>query len=140
MRVDSPHVRKPKTVLDSGFHALDSGFQVLDSSLCRSVELRFWIPIVSGIPDSLSCIPESKAQDFVFHKQTFPRFRNRDSLTWSGLMPSLVMGNPRTNALNEVTMEQKYNFKPKLNLRLITFGRGLGSPLKDVSVTKDKSK
>ena len=52
-------------------------------------------------------------------------------------MPSLVMGNPRTNALNEVTMEQKYNFKPKLNLHLITFGRGLGSPLKDVSVTKD---
>ena len=37
-------------------------------------------------------------------------------------------------------MEQKYNFKSKLNLRLITFGRGLGSPLKDVSVTKDKSK
>ena len=29
------HVRKSKTVLDSGFQAVDSGFQVLDSSLCQ---------------------------------------------------------------------------------------------------------
>ena len=29
--VSSPHVRKPKTVLDSGFHAVDSEFQQLDS-------------------------------------------------------------------------------------------------------------
>ena len=36
----------------------DTGFQYL------SVELRFRIPIVSGIPDSLSCIPDSKAKDF----------------------------------------------------------------------------
>ena len=28
---------------------------------------------VSGIPDSLSCIPDSKDQDFGFHKQKFPR-------------------------------------------------------------------
>ena len=27
----SPHVKKAKTVLDSGFHAMDSGFQVLES-------------------------------------------------------------------------------------------------------------
>ena len=26
-----PHIRKSKTVLDSGFHAVDSGLQVLDS-------------------------------------------------------------------------------------------------------------
>ena len=38
-----------------------------------SVKLGFWIPIVSGIPDSLSCIPDSKDQDFGFHKQKFPR-------------------------------------------------------------------
>ena len=56
------------TVLDSGFHAVDSGFQVLDSSLSHwnffvifliisfrlSLELGFWIPIVSGSPDSSS--------------------------------------------------------------------------------------
>ena len=35
-----------------------TGFQYL------SVELGFRIPIVSGIPDSLSCSPDSKAQDF----------------------------------------------------------------------------
>ena len=33
------------------------GFQSL------SVELGFYIAIVSGIPDSLNCIPDSKAQD-----------------------------------------------------------------------------
>ena len=50
---------------------MDSGFQVLDSSFL-SVELEFWIPIVSGIPDSLSCIPDSKAQGSRFHQQKFP--------------------------------------------------------------------
>jgi len=48
---------------------MDSKFQSL------SVERGFWIPIVSGIPDSLSCIPDSKAQESGLHKQNFPRFR-----------------------------------------------------------------
>ena len=34
-----------------------------------SVELGFWIIIASGIPDSLSCIPDSKDQGFAFHRQ-----------------------------------------------------------------------
>ena len=48
------------------------------------------IAIVGGIPDSLSCIPDSKAQDMGFHKKIFPDsrskkqnffgFRNPDSL------------------------------------------------------------
>ena len=44
--------------------------------------LRFWIafhgfriPIVSKIPDPLSCILDSKAQDTGFHEQNFPEFR-----------------------------------------------------------------
>ena len=45
--------------MDSGSHSL-------------SVELGFWIAIVSGIPDSPSCIPVSKAWDSGFHKQIFP--------------------------------------------------------------------
>ena len=49
-----------------GFRIPGTGFQFL------SVELEFWIPIVSGIPDSLSCIPDSKAQDSRFHQQKFP--------------------------------------------------------------------
>ena len=49
------------------------------------------IPIVRGIPDSLSCIPDSKAQDSGFHSKTSLDseshqgksygFRNLDSLT-----------------------------------------------------------
>ena len=58
-------------IFDSGLHAVDSGFQVLDSSLCQW-NIGFRILIVSGIPDSLSCIPDSKAQKSRFHKQNFP--------------------------------------------------------------------
>ena len=46
-----------------------TGFQSL------SEERGFWIPIVSRTLDSLSGIPESKAQDFRFYKQNFPGFR-----------------------------------------------------------------
>ena len=38
---------------------------------CLSVELGFWIPIVRGIPDSLRCIPDSKAQDSDFTGKNF---------------------------------------------------------------------
>ena len=62
---NSSHVRESKTVLDSGFHAVDSGIQLLDSR-SFSGELGFRIPIVSGIPDSYRCIPDSKAQDSGF--------------------------------------------------------------------------
>ena len=33
-----------------------------------SVELGFWIPIFDRVPDSLSCILESKTQDSGFHE------------------------------------------------------------------------
>ena len=36
------------------------------------MELGFQIPIVSGIPDSLCCFLDSKAQDSGLHKQIFP--------------------------------------------------------------------
>ena len=63
-----PHVRESiKTVMDSGFHAV--GFLIPGTWFqSLSVELWFWIPIFSRIPDSLSCIPDSKAQDFGSHK------------------------------------------------------------------------
>ena len=35
------------------------------------MKVGFRIPIFSGIPDSLSCIPDSKTQDFAFHKPNF---------------------------------------------------------------------
>ena len=58
----SPHIREYKTVLDFEFHAKDSGFQELASNF-MSVELGFWIPVVSGIPDSLSRSPDFKAKN-----------------------------------------------------------------------------
>ena len=60
----------------SGVRIAITGFQSL------SVELGFWIPIVSWIPDSYNCIPDYKAQDSEFHKQKFPGFRNPYSLMW----------------------------------------------------------
>ena len=58
-------------ILDSGFHTVDSSFQLLDSNL-MSIEIGFRIQKICGIPDSLSCIPDSKTQDSGFHKQIFP--------------------------------------------------------------------
>ena len=67
---------------------LDSTPWIPDS---LSVELGFRIAIFSGIPDSLSCIPDCKAQnsrfhktnfqDSGFHKQKCPGFQNRHSHT-----------------------------------------------------------
>ena len=51
-----------------GFRIPGTGLQLL------SVEREFWIPIVSGIPDSLSCIPDSKTRDSGFHEQNVPVF------------------------------------------------------------------
>ena len=66
-----------------GFQIPGIGFQSL------SVELWFRIPVVSGIPDSLSCIPDSKAKDSEFHNQKIFRIpesikRGRDNVvSWS---------------------------------------------------------
>ena len=71
----STHVRESKTLLDSRSKQ-GTGF-------CLSVKLRFRIPVISGILDSLSFILDSKAQDSIFHyKHKFPGFRNPHSLTW----------------------------------------------------------
>ena len=51
-----------------GFWIPGNGFQSL------SLELGFWFSIASAIPDSLSCSPDSKAQDSGFHMQIFSRF------------------------------------------------------------------
>ena len=52
---------------------MDSGFKVLDSG-SMSAELGFSIPIARGIPDSLSCISDSKTQDSGLHKLQFSTF------------------------------------------------------------------
>ena len=77
---NSPQVRESNSL---GF-CLDSTQWILDS--------RYWflVIIISGIPDSLNCIPDSEDQVSGYHKQifpafqtnkqNFPRFRNPDSL------------------------------------------------------------
>ena len=80
-----PIVSAPcKGIQDSlGFWMSRRGFRIPGTgSQPLSVELRFWIAIVSGIPDSLSRIPIPKPRipdsigkiflDSRFHKQKFP--------------------------------------------------------------------
>ena len=65
-----------------GFRILDTGFRII----CQwNLDSRFQIPLVSGIPDSLSCILDSKAQDSWFYKQKFSGSLNPDFLTWGKL-------------------------------------------------------
>ena len=68
------------TLLESGFHIVDLGFQVLYSSLCQWT----WIldSIVRGISGSLSCIPDTKAQDSGFHRN----FGIRNPLSGTSLL------------------------------------------------------
>ena len=75
----SPHVLLRATVLVSGFHAIVSRFHVphfgfLDSGTLVLDSSRGWIP------DSLSCIPGSKAQDSTFQSKTllFSEFRKQN--------------------------------------------------------------
>ena len=61
LRKASPRERQSNTVLDNGFHEFriaGTGFQSF------WVELGFWIPIVSGIPDSTSKFSQGCHQDF----------------------------------------------------------------------------
>ena len=52
---------------DSGFHTVNSGFRVTGFQ-SLSMELGFWIPIDCVIPDSLSCILDSKNPGFQIPK------------------------------------------------------------------------
>jgi len=76
-----------------GFRIPVTGYQALKHG--------FSISIVSGIPDSLSCIPDTKAQDFRYHKHNFsrmpestsnkfPGFRNPDSLHVASFLSSQI--------------------------------------------------
>ena len=90
-------------ILDRGFQIPDSWFQSL------WVELGFWIPVVCGIPDSLSCLPDPKAQDSRFHKQNFPGFGNPDSLTWGDipLNKTITAGHSSQSPINR-NLYEKY--------------------------------
>ena len=71
--MESPHVRESKIVLDSGFHTVDSELQEL--AWIPVFVSGTWIPVFSGIPDSLSCIPDSIAHYSGFYKEIFSGLR-----------------------------------------------------------------
>ena len=87
-----PHVRESKTVLDSRFHAVESGFQLGTGLQSLLVELGFGNLHVGGIPDSLSCNPDS----------TNPPF-----LTWNVLFNQQVFGTSKAD-LTEIDMLRCY--------------------------------
>ena len=64
-----------------GFRITSTGFQSL------LVKLGFWNPIYRRIPNSLSCIPDSKAHDSGFHKHKFGARVNMDRYTFLGNCP-----------------------------------------------------
>ena len=69
---------------------------------------------LSGIPDSLSCIPGSKAQNFGFHEQTF--FRVPDStgknFTNSGIQVSAHGANDAVGQSGHNCIFYSYSVKP----------------------------
>ena len=67
-----PHVRVIQDSLGFMLWILDSGtgFQSLSVQ-----EFGFRIPVVSGIPESLSCIPDSAIKNFLILKSGFPYMR-----------------------------------------------------------------
>ena len=62
--------RRRHWILNSTPWIADSRYQAVNLNFL-SVEL----PIDRGIPDSLCCIPNPRAQDSGFHKQKIPEFR-----------------------------------------------------------------
>ena len=71
----------------SGFWIPGTWFQYL------SVQLGLWIPIMRGIPDSMSCIPVSKTQDSWFHipKPRFTYMGQNTVCTNKGLQMKVVV-------------------------------------------------
>ena len=77
----SPHVKKSKTVLHSGFHAVDSGFQVVNpNSQWNSLNSRFQSLVGFRIPWAVFRIPKPRIPDST--RKNFPGFWNPHSLTW----------------------------------------------------------
>ena len=85
---------------------MDSGFQVSDS---LSVELGFQIPIVSGIPDSLSCFLDSKANDSGLLKQIFPDSGFRRSV-FPYMGRYLILRNENVDVLDIKNVNRKLIF------------------------------
>ena len=110
MSTESPHVRESKMVPRQGFRIAGTGFHSL------SVELGFWIPIASGIPDFfMSCISDSTSKFFSdfgrFHKPNFSGFQNPDSLTWGELNVSFFLPSTQKGLLLHTVDNERVRFR-----------------------------
>ena len=125
------HVRESQTVLDSRFHATDSRFQVMDSGFFVSGTC-IKISTICGVPDSLRCILDFKAQnpnsinkivlDSGFHKQNFldSRFPYKNEVTYPSAQ--LPCGNRYFNPqLWEEVFPKKTSFVSKICFLLTCF-------------------
>ena len=106
----SLHVRGCKTVFPR------RGFQVL--------ELAFGFPVVSGVPDSLSCIPDSKAQDPSLYKQNFP-----DSLTPYAMRKKVQLRNHSSLSQLKQNQINHYMLDPQSPLRHLSLFLSVTSSL-----------
>ena len=108
----SPRARESKTVLDSVFHAVDSGFQLLDPSLSQwNLESGFQSLVGFGIPDSLSCIPDSTSRNFPGSRIRIPLrflFEIR-SITEISSVESLFTCS-RLTFINQISPHVRYKF------------------------------
>ena len=121
-----------KDSLDSGFQAIDSRFQVLDSCFFFFSGTSILDSIFSGIPDSLSCISDFKAQYFIFHKQNFPGFRNPNSLTLRDLLGTSCL--TRKASLRRRSFTPKDGTMQKLISRFSTPSWRVGKRVRNYSV------
>ena len=89
----SHYVRKCKTAMDSGFHAVESKFHILNIGY---LVIEAWIPdfnrqrdskfleLNSGFPSPGVSIPQEQILGWFWIPQTkFPGLRNSDYFTWS---------------------------------------------------------
>ena len=102
-------------------HAVHSGFRVLDS---RFFVIGTWTQHsihYPGIPDSLSWIPNSKAQDSRFYKEKIPGFRNLDCLTWGERLYKPNISQNLTSLIEAVTCVVDWTVKTTAYLKALIF-------------------
>ena len=79
------HVRKSKTVLDSGFQAMDFGFQVLDTVFVSGTWILFKFQALVGfcIPWAVFRIPKHRIPDFPDSGIRIPLHEARERKSWN---------------------------------------------------------
>ena len=102
-------------------HAVHSGYRVLDSRFFITGTWTQHSIRYPGIPDSLSWIPNSKAQDSRFYKEKIPGFRNLDCLTWGERLYKPNISQNLTSLIEAVTCVVDWTVKTTAYLKALIF-------------------